>query len=50
MIPFDLEQFDETGKSGETASRVETVGKMFLDKAGLDREGAALLLSKFYVR
>ncbi|KAI0754966.1 ARM repeat-containing protein [Daedaleopsis nitida] len=50
MIPFDLEQFDEVGKSGETASRVETVGKMFLDKAGLDREGAALLLSKFYMR
>lgn len=50
MIPFDLEQFDEVGKEGETATRVETAGKSFLGKAGLDREGAALLLSKFYMR
>lgn len=50
MIPFDLQQFDEVGKEGETASRVEGVGKAFLGKAGLDREGAALLLSKFYMR
>ncbi|KAI1789614.1 ARM repeat-containing protein [Ganoderma leucocontextum] len=50
MIPFDLEQFDEAGKEGETASRVEGVGKSFLAKAGLDREAAALLLSKFYMR
>ena len=50
MIPFDLEQFDEAGKEGETASRVEGVGKAFLVRAGLDREGAALLISKFYMR
>lgn len=50
MIPFDLEQFDEIGKAGETAARVETTGKAFLDKAGLDREGAALLLSRLYMR
>lgn len=50
MIPFDLEQFDEEGKIGETASRVEGVGKMFIDKAGLDRESAAILLSRFYMR
>ena len=50
MIPFDLEQFHEVGKEGETAMRVEAVGKSFLNKAGLDREAAALLLSKFYMR
>ncbi|EJF63417.1 ARM repeat-containing protein [Dichomitus squalens LYAD-421 SS1] len=50
MIPFDLEQFDEAGSEGKTAVRVEAVGKSFLAKAGLDREAAALLLSKFYMR
>ncbi|PIL22540.1 hypothetical protein GSI_15229 [Ganoderma sinense ZZ0214-1] len=50
MIPFDLEQFDEVGKEGQTASKVEGVGKHYLGKAGLDREGSALLLSKFYMR
>ena len=50
MIPFDLEQFDEDGKVGDTALRVEGVGKMFLSKAGLDRESAAILLSRLYMR
>ena len=50
MIPFDLDQFDEAGKGGETASRVEDTGKAFLERAGLDREGAAILLSRFYMR
>lgn len=50
MIPFDLEQFDEVGHSGETASRIEAVAKLFLGRAGVDREGAALLLSRLYMR
>ncbi|KAI0657425.1 TBCD protein [Cubamyces menziesii] len=50
MIPFDLEQFDEVGHAGETASRVEAVGKSMLGKAGVDREGAAILLSRLYMR
>ncbi|KAH9922790.1 ARM repeat-containing protein [Epithele typhae] len=50
MIPFDLEQFDEVGKAGETASRIEQVGKQYLTRAGIDREGAAILLSRFYMR
>ena len=50
MIPFDLEQFDEDGKIGETATRVENVGKMFIDKAGLDRESAAIIRSGVYMR
>ncbi|KAI0632121.1 TBCD protein [Trametes polyzona] len=50
MIPFDLEQFDESGHVGETASRIEGVAKSFLGRAGVDREGAALLLSRLYMR
>lgn len=50
MIPFDLEQFDDVGKSGETAARLESVAKTFLDKAGVDRDSAALLLSRLYMR
>ncbi|OSD07226.1 TBCD protein [Trametes coccinea BRFM310] len=50
MIPFDLEQFDEAGHAGETASRIEAVGKSMLGKAGVDREGAAILLSRLYMR
>ncbi|TFK86795.1 ARM repeat-containing protein [Polyporus arcularius HHB13444] len=50
MIPFDLEQFDEVGRAGETAARVQAVGKSFLSRAGLDREAAAILLSRFYMR
>ncbi|KAI0822273.1 TBCD protein [Trametes gibbosa] len=50
MIPFDLEQFDEVGRSGETASRIEDLAKSFLGRAGVDRDGAALLLSRLYTR
>ncbi|OBZ71617.1 Tubulin-specific chaperone D [Grifola frondosa] len=50
MIPFDLEQFDEQDKAGETATRVESLAKSYLGKAGLEREGAAILLSRLYMR
>ncbi|THV05301.1 ARM repeat-containing protein [Dendrothele bispora CBS 962.96] len=49
MIPFDLSQFDEGG-TGQTASSIESIGRQHLPKAGLEREGAALLLTRFYMR
>lgn len=51
MIPFDLSKFDED-ENGEskTADQLEVVAKGFLDTAGLEREGAALLLARFYIR
>ncbi|KAK1233809.1 hypothetical protein PQX77_003015 [Marasmius sp. AFHP31] len=49
MIPFDLAQFDE-GDPGHTAKTIEQVAKEHLGKAGLEREGAAILLSRLYMR
>ncbi|KAL0578630.1 hypothetical protein V5O48_003373 [Marasmius crinis-equi] len=49
MIPFDLAQFDE-GETGQTARTIEQIAKEHLDKAGLEREGAAILLSRLYMR
>ena len=50
MIPFDLAQFDDESKLGHTARSLESVGKSYLGKAGLERDGAALLLSRLYMR
>lgn len=50
MIPFDLAQFDEPGHVGKTADEVEALGKSFLGRAGLERDGAATLLSHMYTR
>ncbi|KAF8133796.1 TBCD protein [Boletus edulis] len=49
-IPFDLDQFDEPGHKGRTASVLEATGKQYLGYAGLEREGAAVLLSRLYMR
>lgn len=49
MIPFDLAQFDE-GADGETADALEGLARGFLGRAGLEREGAALLLARLYTR
>jgi tubulin-specific chaperone D len=49
-IPFDLQQFDDVTRPGETANAIEVVGKDRLNMAGLEREGAATLLSHFYAR
>ncbi|KAG0693184.1 ARM repeat-containing protein [Suillus ampliporus] len=49
-IPFDLQKFDDATRSGETADAIEVVGKDRLNMAGLEREGAATLLSRFYAR
>ncbi|KAG6814258.1 hypothetical protein H0H92_015373 [Tricholoma furcatifolium] len=50
MIPFDLAQFDEVERSDHTATAIESSAKALLSKAGLEREGAALLLSRLYNR
>ena len=50
MIPFDLAQLDDPDRIGETATKIEAVAKMHLGKAGLEREGVASLLSRFYMR
>lgn len=50
LIPFDLAQFDEPGRLGETAGKIENLAKAHLDKAGLERQGASILLARFYMR
>ena len=50
MIPFDLEQLDAPDRIGETADAVEALAKEHLGKAGLEREGSVILLSRFYTR
>ncbi|KAH7885271.1 tubulin folding cofactor D C terminal-domain-containing protein [Phlebopus sp. FC_14] len=49
-IPFDLGQFDESGCHGQTAHMLQSIAKHYLNNAGLEREGAAVLLSRLYVR
>lgn len=50
-LPFDLANFDDAGSTnGLTAQRIEKIGQTHLDKAGIDRDSAALLLSRFYTR
>jgi hypothetical protein len=50
MIPFDFAQFDDPGSPGKTASAIESLARRFLGQSGLEREGAAMLLSRFYMR
>jgi hypothetical protein len=50
MIPFDLAQFDEVGKEGQTAVTIEAIAKRSLTNSGVARESAAILLSHLYVR
>jgi len=49
MIPFDLAQFDE-GDAGQTAHALVKIGKENLSRSGMEREAAALLLSRLYMR
>ncbi|KAF5389176.1 hypothetical protein D9757_003527 [Collybiopsis confluens] len=49
MLPFDLSQFDE-GENGHTANVIENITKRYLPNAGLERESAAIVLSRFYMR
>lgn len=50
IIPFDLSQFDEPDDVGGTANSLEKIAKSYLSSAGLEREAAALLLSRLYMR
>lgn len=50
MLPFDLAQFDEVEGGNQTALSIEHIGKGFLSNAGLEREGAAIMLSRLYMR
>lgn len=50
MLPFDLAQFDESDKPGHTAAAIEHVAKTHLNKAGVERDGAAILLARLYLR
>jgi tubulin-specific chaperone D len=50
MIPFDLAQFDEVGREGQTAATIEAIAKRGLTSSGVVRESAAVLLSRLYVR
>lgn len=50
MIPFDLAQFDDPDRIGHTANVIETVAKSYLGKAGMERDGASLLLSRLLMR
>lgn len=50
MIPFDLAQFDELGREGQTAAAIEAIAKQSLTSSGIVRESAAILLSRLYVR
>ncbi|KDQ62420.1 hypothetical protein JAAARDRAFT_189747 [Jaapia argillacea MUCL 33604] len=48
MIPFGLSQFDEGDVS--TGTTIEKLARHYLGYAGLERDGAALLLSRLYIR
>ena len=50
MIPFDLAQFNEVGREGETEATIEEIAKQSLTSSGIVRESAAILLSRLYVR
>ena len=50
-IPFDLSNFDsDPTRPGQTASAIEAVGRNMMDKSGIERDGAALLLARLYAR
>ncbi|KAJ7069814.1 TBCD protein [Mycena amicta] len=49
IIPFDLAQFDEAVES-ETADTLENIARPLLSRAGLERDGAALMIARFYTR
>lgn len=50
MLPFDLAQFDEPESLGKTARDLEDAAKSHLGKAGVEREGAAIMLARLYAR
>ena len=49
MLPFDLSQFDNIGDD-DPASAIEKIALKEISKPGVEREGAALVLARLYVR
>ncbi|QRV77573.1 tubulin folding cofactor D [Ceratobasidium sp. AG-Ba] len=52
MIPFDLARFDESGASPDrlVSARLDAIGKQYLRYPGIERESAAMLLARLYMR
>ncbi|CUA72523.1 Tubulin-specific chaperone D [Rhizoctonia solani] len=52
MIPFDLARFDEPGAPPErlVTNRLDRIGKHYLTYPGIERESAAMLLARLYMR
>jgi hypothetical protein len=50
MLPFDLNQFDEVDSTGQTAKSIEEAARCYLDVAGLERDGASIVLSRLFMR
>ena len=55
MLPFDLARFDEDGipsdsSHASTALRIQSLALEYLGRSGVEREAAAILLSKLYTR
>ena len=50
MLPFDLKQFDEVDASEQTAKSIEAVARRYLNAAGLERDGAGIVLSRLFMR
>lgn len=52
MIPFDLARFDEPGASPDrlVSARLDKIGKLYLRYPGIERESAAMLLARLYMR
>ncbi|CAE6415293.1 unnamed protein product [Rhizoctonia solani] len=52
MIPFDLARFNEPGAPSERliANRLDRIGKRYLTYPGIERESAAMLLARLYMR
>ncbi|EIW80977.1 ARM repeat-containing protein [Coniophora puteana RWD-64-598 SS2] len=49
-IPFDLSQFDEDDAKESIAEVIESLARRQLSRAGLERESAAELLARLYMR
>ncbi|KAG8769057.1 hypothetical protein FRC12_005192, partial [Ceratobasidium sp. 428] len=52
MIPFDLARFDTPGSPPDrlVATRLDSIGKLYLRYPGIERESAAMLLARLYMR
>lgn len=49
-IPFDLHRFDGPGSPNETMDALKELSIKYIDSAGLERDAAAILIARLYVR